>query len=89
MPESEFNPSEHTVDDVHAHLKENPEDAQRVLEAEKAGKNRSTLVSGLEEQLASVPVAAEPKAVVVEPASAPGLLDQFEVTAERGYRKKA
>jgi hypothetical protein len=41
--EAEFDPSEHTVAEVQEHNAENPDDADRVLEAEAAGKNRLTL----------------------------------------------
>lgn len=85
----DFNPSEATVDEVNAHLEEHPEDLSRVLSAEKAGKSRTTLVSGLEERVKSVPVPAEAAPVVVEPAPTPGLLDQFEVTPDRGHRRKS
>jgi len=89
---SDFNPSEHNIDDVNAHLEEHPEELQAVLDAEKAGKNRPTLVSSLEERVAQTPVAAEPKPVTVAPSPTPttvGLLDQFERTPERGFRKKS
>jgi hypothetical protein len=39
----EFDPSEHTVAEVEDHLAEYPDDADRVLDAERAGKNRVTL----------------------------------------------
>lgn len=87
-PETEFDPSEHNIDDVNAYLEENPNDLQRVLDAEKAGKNRSSLVSALEEKVAGIPQPVS-SSVTVEPAAAPGLLDQFEVSPERGYRKKS
>jgi hypothetical protein len=41
--EVEFDPSEHTVAEVEDYLAENPDDAERVLDAERAGKNRVTL----------------------------------------------
>jgi hypothetical protein len=41
--EAEFDPSEHTVAEVQDHNAEYPDDAERVLEAEAAGKNRVTL----------------------------------------------
>lgn len=39
-----FNPAEHNVDEVQAHLQTHPEDAPRVLAAEKASKRRTTIV---------------------------------------------
>jgi hypothetical protein len=45
---SGYDPSDDTIDDVLAYVKKNPNEADRVLAAEKAGKNRSTLVSQLE-----------------------------------------
>lgn len=39
----EFDPKDHTVDEVKEHLEKNPEDKDRVLKAEKAGKNRSSI----------------------------------------------
>jgi hypothetical protein len=41
--EAEFDPGEHTVAEVEDYLADNPDDADRVLEAERAGKNRVTL----------------------------------------------
>ena len=41
----EFDPSEHNVEEVQAYLADADDtETQRVLDAEKAGKNRSTLV---------------------------------------------
>jgi hypothetical protein len=42
--DDEFDPSAHTVDEVRDYLDENPDDEDRVLAAERAGKNRSSLV---------------------------------------------
>jgi len=44
---SGFDPGEHTVDDVKAYIDANPDQAQTVLDAEVAGKNRTTLVDWL------------------------------------------
>lgn len=55
-PETEpetFDPSEHTVDETKAHLTEHPEDAAAVLDAEKAGQNRTSLVGWIEQRLAA------------------------------------
>jgi hypothetical protein len=41
--EAVFDPTEHTVAEVTEHVATNPDDADRVLEAERAGKNRVTL----------------------------------------------
>ncbi len=38
-----FDPAAHTVAEVEEHVATNPDDADRVLEAERAGKNRVTL----------------------------------------------
>lgn len=46
--EQEFDPADHNVDEVNQYIQENPDDLRRVLEAEKSGKNRTTLVSSLE-----------------------------------------
>jgi hypothetical protein len=43
-----YDPGEDTVDDVKAYVEANPDQLQAVLKAEKAGKNRATLVSWLE-----------------------------------------
>lgn len=88
---SEFNPSEHNIDDVNAHLEQNPSELQAVLDAEKAGKNRPTLVSSLEDRVSKVAVPAEPAPVTVEPSPTPTskVFDtEYEVTPERGYRVK-
>ena len=42
-----FDPGAGTIDDVKAHVEANPDQRGAVLEAEKAGKNRSTLVDWL------------------------------------------
>ena len=47
-----YDPSEHTVSEVEEYVIENPEEAQAVLEAEEAGKNRVTLVNYLNNFLA-------------------------------------
>ena len=44
----EFDPSDHNVDEVKAYVADNPDEVGAVLAAEKAGKNRSTLVEALE-----------------------------------------
>ena len=44
-----FNPAEHTVAQVQAYVDANPSQRQAVLDAERAGKNRTTLVDSLEE----------------------------------------
>lgn len=46
-----YDPAAHTVSEVLAYVDENPDETQRVLDAEQGGKNRSTLVSELEERL--------------------------------------
>lgn len=96
---TDFNPADHKVDEVKAHVQENPQDLQAVLEAEKARGDdaRSSLVSHLEnlkEVTPEAPVAAEGKAVTVEPNPTPTtqsntlLGKEYEVTPERGYRVK-
>ena len=47
---SDFNPADHTIEEVKAHLDEHPEDSQAVLEAERARGDdaRVTLVNALE-----------------------------------------
>ena len=89
---AEFDPSDHNLDEVHAHLEKNPSEAQAVLDAEKAGKNRSTLVSELEEQLKSVPQPVESAPVEAGLSATPTKTDKvfdkdYEVTPERGYRR--
>ena len=44
-----FDPGEHTAADVVAYVEANPGERAAVLKAEKAGKNRTTLVNRLEE----------------------------------------
>lgn len=41
-----FDPSAHTVADVLAYLSANPDDAERVLDAERAGKARKGVLEG-------------------------------------------
>ena len=44
-PEGEaFDPGDHTVAEVHDYLSANPDDQKRVVKAEKAGKNRASIV---------------------------------------------
>lgn len=45
-----FDPGTATVADVQAHVEANPGERQAVLDAERAGKNRTTLVEWLEAQ---------------------------------------
>jgi hypothetical protein len=47
-PGSGYDPTDNTVDDVLAYVDKHPDEADRVLAAEKAGKNRTTLVGQLE-----------------------------------------
>lgn len=70
---TDYNPADHSVADVKAHLEKNPQDLNAVLEAEKARGDsaRSTLVSSLEEQAKAVPEAVEPKPVEVAPGPTP------------------
>lgn len=46
-PAAAFDPSQHTVADVLAYAKANPAQAQQVLEAERVGRARTTLLSEL------------------------------------------
>lgn len=90
---SAYDPSEHNVGEVEAHVEENPAEAKAVLEAEKARGDdaRKTLVASLEkivEGQSEAPVPVSAPAVTVEPAAAPGLLDGFDVSPDRGYRRK-
>ena len=49
--EGKFDPADNTVDEVKAYVDAYPDDAEAVLQAETAGKNRTTLVGWLEERL--------------------------------------
>ena len=42
----EFDPSEHTVDEVNAYLEAHPDDSDRVLTLEEAGKARVGILGG-------------------------------------------
>ena len=44
-----FNPAEHSVQEVQDYVTANSADAQRVLDAERTGKQRTTLISWLED----------------------------------------
>jgi len=46
--EEEYDPADHTVEEVLAYVGQNPNSKQAVLKAEKAGQNRVTLVEQLE-----------------------------------------
>lgn len=39
-----FDPGKHSVKEVKSYIEENPDDAERVLDAERAGQARTTLV---------------------------------------------
>lgn len=91
---SEYNPADHKVEDVEAHVEKNPAEAQAVLEAEKARGDdaRKTLVASLEKVVEGqheVPQAAEAAPVEVSPSPTPTLVGgtEFEVTPERGHRR--
>ena len=45
-----YDPADHTVDNVKLHVEKHPDELEAVLQAETAGKNRSTLVDWLEAQ---------------------------------------
>jgi hypothetical protein len=47
----EFDPKDHTVDEVLQYCRENPNEIADVYVLEEQGKNRSTLLSGLDEML--------------------------------------
>lgn len=44
---TDFDPSAHTVEEVHDYLDDHPDETAAVLAAEQEGKNRSTLVAAL------------------------------------------
>jgi hypothetical protein len=46
-PGGGYDPGEHTVDDVLDYVDKHPDEADAVLAAEEAGKNRTTLVAAL------------------------------------------
>lgn len=46
--EGPFDPGDHTVAEVEAYVDEHPEEADRILDLEEEGKNRTTLVTFLE-----------------------------------------
>ncbi len=48
--EGGFDPSAHSINEVLAYVEENPDQKEAVLEQERAGKNRSTLIAKLEEE---------------------------------------
>jgi hypothetical protein len=48
-PDEDFDPAEHTIDEVKAFVADWPDSRADVLEAEEAGKNRVTLVEWLSE----------------------------------------
>lgn len=43
-----FDPDEHTAAEVVAYAEQHPEDLDRLLEAERAGKDRTTVIAALE-----------------------------------------
>lgn len=45
--DEQFDPGDFTVDEVIAYVEANPDEADAILEAEAAGKNRSTLIAAL------------------------------------------
>lgn len=94
---SEFNPADNNVDDVKKYVDDNPQEAQSVLDAEKARGDdaRSTLVKHLEgvvESQVQAPVPAEGSAVTVAPGEVGGQNThtfhgkEYQRTAEGGFR---
>jgi hypothetical protein len=49
LSDESFDPGDHTVEDVKVYVEENPDSAVAILDAEVAGKDRSTLTSWLGE----------------------------------------
>lgn len=91
--DEEFDPADYNIPDVNAYVEDNPDDAQRVLDAEKARGDsaRSSLVSALEKQLTPVD---PPKAVEVSPTDASVQTvsffgKEYEVTADGGHKMKS
>jgi hypothetical protein len=96
MAEENYDPSDHTVDEVKKYVADNPTTAQAVLDAEKARGDsaRSTLVSHLEELVASPPQSSEPAPVSVTPGTGDVveksiLGETYTVDPLKGYRVKA
>ena len=62
-PAPSFDPGEHTVAEVAAHVDNHPDDLARVRAAEAAGQARKTLLAELDRRLASAEEAADDRAV--------------------------
>jgi hypothetical protein len=91
MPE-EFNSVESSIDNVKAHVKENPDSATAILEAEQArpeADRRGSLISWLEKKLNPV-TPEKPSGVEVSPAEPANTRSfhgkSYEVTPEGGHR---
>jgi hypothetical protein len=50
-----YDPGQYTVDEVKSYVEDNLTEAQSIRDAEAAGKNRSTLISWLDEQMGGTP----------------------------------
>lgn len=71
-----FDPADGTVDEAKTFVEEHPEAAQEVLEAERDGKDRTTLTSWLEEAVDNTPD--------LDPAT-PGVIKSPDPTPDGGY----
>lgn len=54
-----FDPAQHTVHDVLDYLDANPDQTERVADAERHGRNRSTLLGHIEDRLAEAEAAPD------------------------------
>ena len=82
-----FDPAAHTVDEVKAYADEHPDDISDLLEAEIAGKDRSSLVSYLEDLVPYDPADYTVDEVVEYAETYPDQLDEL-ISAEQAGKNR-
>lgn len=82
-----FDPAAHTVDEVKAYADEHPDDIEELLEAEAAGKNRSTLIAYLEERVPYDPGDYNVAEVVEYAEQYPDMIDDIIAAEQAGKNR--
>jgi len=85
--EEEYDPGEHTVAEVQQYVTDNPDEVEAVYDAEVDGKNRSTLVTWLEENIPFDPSAYTVQEVVDYAEANPDQLEDI-IASEQGGKNR-
>lgn len=86
-PTEEYDPGDHTVSEVQQYVTDNPDELEAVYEAEVANKNRSTLVTWLEEQFPYDPGAWTVQEVVDYAEANPDELEEIIAAEQAGKNR--